>query len=496
LSSSIPSSQESASKFVELKDLSNLLTNTRTYITEPELSRKEKNYFKSKQSVLSIVKKGYSVLPSVYFSEFVDPLKKAFTHYYDEISGLIKRTDDASPFVDWLDSIQQRHEGYLGHATNAFEEVINDLFDGWLSAESRIEVKHPDNQTVSSLVRWADTEDNGPYTVGASNDILEDFKIRMSVVTMPPSYSKNIALWGGIAHECAHDITLADNGLLAECTNLVYNRILNEPRFNGQEVTYNGRREAFSRRAAEVWKYWMYETVADVLGVLNFGPSAGLALAVILISLQGGYLKNFQMADDQHPIDILRIYLAADVVRDIPSLHANIANPWSDALESVADKYALDKNNFAIKVNTPSDTFDTVIFPFESLRDTVKIVAQSLAFAPLQTLENHSFSEINTWTREDEILANRIADELLNKKEPSIEKRGGEATVYPSHILAGAVVALTDSAQIPEITRLAIPSLNKFHEINPLWQGYPIRYASDYFVHKFLSTTAPKINSS
>jgi len=147
-------------------------------------------------------------------------------------------------------------------------------------------------------------------------------------------------------------------------------------------------------------------------------------------------------------------------------------------------------------VNTPSDTFDTVVFPFESLRETVKIVAESLAFTPLQTLENHYFSEINTWTREDEILANRIVDELLNKKEPSIEKRDGEATVYPSHILSGAVVALTGSSQIPEMTDLAISALNKFHDINPVWRGYPIRYASDYFVHRFVSSTAPKINHS
>jgi hypothetical protein len=146
----------------------------------------------------------------------------------------------------------------------------------------------------------------------------------------------------------------------------------------------------------------------------------------------------------------------------------------------------IDKNEVSLVVQTPNDLIKTVTFPFEPLRETAKIVAQTLAFSPLETLENHYFSEINTWVREDEILANRIVDELLNKKEPSLDNLGGETDpVYPTHIISGAVIALTESSQTSDdITELAISALNKSYDRNPVWRGFPIRYASDIFVHK------------
>jgi hypothetical protein len=484
-SSSQDVSRESVSKFVELKDLSSLMTKSRSFIKHQE-GKKGKNYFKSKENVLSVIYKGYTVLPPVYSSEFVDPLKNLFENLYDDICNIIKQNNnDATPFVDWLDSIEQRSQGYLRAPTHAFEQVINDLYDGWCSAQSRLEVKQPDNQTISPLVRWAETDDGAPYTIPAENNIVGEYNLRMSVVTMPPSYSKNIALWGALAHECAHDITVADKGLLPECQELVYATIENEPTFKGHEVIYNGRREPFSKRAAELWKFWMNEVVADVLGVLNFGPASAIALATILIATSGqGKLSNMHPAAAPHAIDSLRIFLAADIVRNIPSLHADIANSWADALEGLAHNYMIDKNEVSLVVQTPTDLVKTVILPFEPLRRTAKIVAHTLAFTPLKKLENHYFSEINTWVREDEILACRIADELLNKKEPSLEKGGGEDIVYPAHIISGAVIALSESSQIPEITDLATSALNKSYDRNPVWQGFPIRYASDVFVHR------------
>jgi len=154
----------------------------------------------------------------------------------------------------------------------------------------------------------------------------------------------------------------------------VYKRILNEPKFSGQ-VVYNGRQVPFSKRAAEIWKYWMYEAIADVSGVLNSGPAAGIALATILISAFGGKLSNIQIADDMHPIDTLRLFLAADVIRDIPSLGVNIANSWSDALERIADRYTIDKNDFVIVAETPSETIETVRFPFLPMREVARLVA-------------------------------------------------------------------------------------------------------------------------
>jgi hypothetical protein len=484
---------ELKSKFVELKEFSVLIDRTQSSILGTEDSKKEE-YFTTRQDALSTIYAGYTVLPPVYIAAFVDPLKDLFTNFFDDISKVIKLKNNDVPYRDWLDCIQQRKMNYLLAPTHAFEQVVNDLFDGWLSAEERIDVKPPDNQTVSPLVRWG-SHDDTPYTIPARNAIVEQFKVKMSVITMPPSYSKNIALWGTLAHECGHDIVNADNGLLSECKELVYSQILNAPELKGYNVVYNGREEPFSKRAAEVWKYWMDETVADVLGILNFGPAAGISALTFLMSSAGGELSTVGIADDIHPIDALRVYLAADVIRDIPSLDKDIADSWSDALVRTADKYLTDRNNFTLIAETPLGTLQTVTFPFEPLRNTAKIVARTLAFTQLKTLENHYLSEINTWTREDEIVTNRIADELLSKKEPSLDSRSGEAVVYPAHIISGAVISLSESAQISDVTNLAISALNKSYDMNPVWNGFPTRYGSDLFTHKLRSNyMQPKVS--
>jgi len=307
----------------------------------------------------------------------------------------------------------------------------------------------------------------------------------MSVVTLPPSFSKNIALWGSIAHECAHDIVGAYDGLLEECTEKVYSEITNSRELQGHFVEYNGRRQPLPIRAAEVWKYWMNETIADVLGILNFGPASGIALASLLIPLRKGKLITDGIPDDVHPIDAIRIFLAADLIREIPSLNSEIANNWADSFTSIIDKYISNKSSFTLSRQTSTGPIPTIVFPFEEMKDTCKIVAKTLAFSPMSTLLNHSFNEINTWTDMHESTAIRIAEELLDKKEPSFEAKTGEAKVYPAHIVSGAVIALSNSPKTSEITDLAISALNKSYDRNPVWQGYPIVFKSDLFIHKF-----------
>ena len=95
-------------------------------------------------------------------------------------------------------------------------------------------------------------------------------------------------------------------------------------------------------------------------------------------------------------------------------------------------------------------------------------MARTLASTQLKTLENHYLSEINAWTREDEIVTNCIADKLLSKKEPSLDSRSGETIVYPAHIISGAVMALAESAQISDVTNLVISALNKSYDVSPV----------------------------
>ena len=126
---------------------------------------------------------------------------------------------------------------------------------------------------------------------------------------MGQAYARNVALWGALAHECSHNITLADNGLLNECADKVYSDILNTPEFQGHMVTYNGIQEPFVNRAAEVWKFWIVETVVDVMGFLNFGPASAIAFASLIIPFRNGrLLVLIGQPNDPHPINALELF--------------------------------------------------------------------------------------------------------------------------------------------------------------------------------------------
>ena len=237
------------------------------------------------------------------------------------------------------------------------------------------------------LPRWANPK-RGPYTIAVNLELQQEFGVRMSVVTMGPALSKKLAMWGALAHECGHDITIADYGLLEECAKNINSEILKASELQGQEVVYNGSREPLAKRAAEVWMFWIKEVVADVMGILNFGPASGIALSTLLIALRKGKLTCRGSPDDVHPIDALRAFMAADLVREITSLNANIRNGWSEAQMRIIDEYIDNKDKFELGWSiSPNQFFPTVEFPFEPMRETSKIVAKTLAFGQLETLE-------------------------------------------------------------------------------------------------------------
>jgi hypothetical protein len=309
---------------------------------------------------------------------------------------------------------------------------------------------------------------------------------------MGPVFAKNISLWGALAHEVGHDITHADKGLLDECAQQVYTGILDAQELKGHTVIYNGITEPFEKRAAEVWKFWISETVADVIGILNFGPASAIAYASLVIPIRNGSLETKGGADDPHPIDALRTLLAADLTQNITSLNSETRNAWSDALLRIVNDYAKIKDKFALGWSNQLTGFRaTVEFPFDLMRQTTKIVSEILANGPLKTLENHSLSEINTWADNDEAISVRIADELINKKEPSIESQEDETIVYPTHIVSGAIYSLMESSDIPLITSLATSALNKFYDKHGTWSGHPIM-GHDFSLHRIIPSFGKK----
>jgi hypothetical protein len=120
---------------------------------------------------------------------------------------------EARLMLDIAQSILQHGERYNKTPTDAFQEVVSDLYDGFLSAEDRRGIKPPDLMIIAPLVKWGNPE-SGPYTWPA--DATGEFDVKTAIVNLPPANAEQgIFAWAAIGHETAgHDIIHADNELL------------------------------------------------------------------------------------------------------------------------------------------------------------------------------------------------------------------------------------------------------------------------------------------
>lgn len=135
-----------------------------------------------------------------------------------------QRNNIARLMLDIAQAILQKGEGYNALATDAFQEIVSDLYDGFLSAEDRVGVKEPDLSKIPALVKWGEPE-SGPYTWPV--DATSYFGLKVAIVSVPPIHAESgILAWACIPHEvCGHDVLHADNGLTEELAEAVRNAL-------------------------------------------------------------------------------------------------------------------------------------------------------------------------------------------------------------------------------------------------------------------------------
>ena len=68
------------------------------------------------------------------------------------------RVSSAGLVLDAAQALLQQGEGFAESATDAFQEVVSDLYDGFLSAEDRRGVAPPEGGTIPPLVKWGTPE--------------------------------------------------------------------------------------------------------------------------------------------------------------------------------------------------------------------------------------------------------------------------------------------------------------------------------------------------
>lgn len=396
-------------------------------------------------------------LPPLYRKAVYEPFLKTLV---DELGpgGFQKilmddpqREREAGLMLDIAQAILQRCEKYDMVATRAFQEVISDLYDGFLSAEDRQGVKKPDRQVYPALVKWG-RPDFGPYTWPI--DATSVFGLEVAVVCLPPANARHgLVAWSALPHECAgHDILHADTGLLHELETEVADALAAQD-FPGELVRY--------------WADRMDETASDVIGILNLGPAAGIGLIAYFRGLNAAWgagprLRSTGSANDPHPADILRGFLASSTTE---LLNFKGAKPWAAC---IADETRKDLASIVLG--------SLEITPKQA-QDTAAIVAKTVAQKPLSSLEGHSLSEIQNWDDEDEEIAAQLGACLksLGAAQPQTS-----SPYYAAHAVAGAVVeGLSKGANIQLLFDRMQSMLKKMNEENPSWGPLFVAHPGD-----------------
>lgn len=402
-------------------------------------------------------------LPPLYRETFFDP-------YVATLNGLgaagfntILLTDPNTSLLmmDIAHAILQNGEGFQEQATDAFQEVVSDLYDGFLSAEDRVGVKKPDRGMIPPLVKWGNP-DFGPYTFSieatSSFRLVGGTGLGAALVSLPPANARlGLLAWSALGHETAgHDILSADTGLKAEISRVVRNKV----------------RDAGLPGLARYWASRIDETASDVLGILNMGPAAGIGLIGFFRGLNeafggGPHLRNDGPADDSHPADVLRGFLASATVK---LLSFDDSAGWSNLILSET------------RNDVTTIRLEGIVVPTADAVRSAELVADAIVNTELVALENHAIGEIQDWRNQDEDIVAQL-QVLLGRSAPLPSNLG--PGIFAAHAVAAAVMsALTPGADIPLLFRRMRTMLKSMHDANSSWGPLFITHPGDVKPHR------------
>lgn len=382
-------------------------------------------------------------LPPLYrdavFEPFMNRLSSLGSSGFSQL--LTGNLNERLMFFDVVQAILQNSDGFEQKATGAFQEVISDLYDGFLSAEDRRGVEPPDQSVISPLVKWGNPV-YGPYTWPIEG-VAGSFGLKTTIVSLPPANARSgLLAWAALAHETSgHNIMFADTGLRGELANLIFTVLASE--LGNQIATY--------------WTDRVDETGADVLGILNQGAAAGIGLLGFFRGIRSSFsgvpkLSSDGPSDDPHPADVLRGYLAAATVR---LLEFSQASQWGNLIERETDR------------DVGSITLAGIPVTKQKAKLSAEIVARTIVTARLNALENHALGQIQNWRDSDEeIVANLRGTLLIANPLPDLIAGG----TYAAHVVAAAVTsALSTGSDIALLFSRMLTTLKLMHDRNPSW---------------------------
>jgi hypothetical protein len=281
--------------------------------------------------------------------------------------------------------------------------------------------------------------------------------LQCAVVNLPPANATaGLVAWAALAHETAgHDVIHADHGLEAELSQAVQTALA-----------------PLGQGLAEYWSQRIDETASDVCGILNMGPAPAIGLVSYFRGLNdafgdGAHLRTEGPANDPHPADILRGYLAAETVRHL-SFTASAA--WANLIDAETEK---DATGQFFKIAGTAVSKSRAI-------NSARIVARTIATHKAAVLNNHALIEIQDWRDSDETIVKQITPALTTTTALPANLAGGG--IYAAHVVAAAVTAALAGIATPAVIfKRMISILKSMHDSDPSWGPLKVVHPSSIY---------------
>ncbi|OJW24282.1 MAG: hypothetical protein BGO51_07775 [Rhodospirillales bacterium 69-11] len=410
--------------------------------------------------------------PPAYRTAFVTPLRhdvrgmvRAIDRTYDQdvadgrakgtarFHGRLRTETLMGAVVDWTEP--KRLQGLT-----RFAAVVSDIYRaGGLTGAGDGEGALP------PMVTFASPPGSGASTMNRQL-VQETCGAAIGVVSLPPNLHDRPLTWGALAHEVAgHDVIHTVEGLLPDL----------QAALPAMGVPADWR---------PVWHDWLEEAAADVLAVLNVGPTSAVSLAAYLAAARSddpvppgplgtlGFILYSRLGRpaDEHPIDLLRVHLAIGVVE---TLDAAVRDAWLPLLRQIAERaarkpsFAADPPHHELRdipvVSNGARSRPNI--PLQEATEVARKVGAGLVRTKVAALDGASLADKICWDADDEACARRIRDAAL-RGDPI---RGmGDC----GHLLAGATMALLEGGDEGRLTQALNEALSAAYAADPVYEGY------------------------
>lgn len=426
--------------------------------------------------LLEALKSYGQALPPLYQSKVVKPLCERLEKVGPELflNPMIQYPGGCPPAKKvWLaaEAVFQHSLPNILHKVgiNAFQEMVTDLYDSFLSNARKHGLKPPDNVILPPLARSAAQDIGGPMTMPV--DEMLKIGVESAVVYFPPEYmGGGLLAWSCWSHEVGgHDILHAHHGVLEELSNAIANKIKERIKEHDQLV--------------ENWaKLRIDETASDILGILNMGPMAafgfiGFFRAMSLAKSQQDSLNRFTFIgssaeSDSHPTPLFRAHLAVSTLRQ---LNFKGANEWAQIIDEMINTVCPE---FCSSLILITDELVPITVSRSRTRELTDIIAETVIKQKLNSLGGNAFGDIQKWNDQDENIVSLLRPVLYAPWQQPLPVEL-EKGYYAAHVVAAATLEMLLGEYSPlkmqGVFNGMMTLLNRMHLANDSWGQQPYK---------------------